>query len=231
MHQRKTQIAANSSKIQTSERSGSYSQFNDFEFNNSSASLDYNRNVAETGNSAELNGQSFDSYQTTMQVDPNLSDPLERLPLTLKVLKWQQSTLGKYIEFEIAVRFQEGPQTEANQWHIFKRFTNLVTLHEELLTYFTELGIQPPALPPQFDDRVKRSRDQNLTNRQYNIQRYLQQVLLKLINRAPSELLVFLQLHEQALDFTDRDLLCKISFINGASVSVVISRCSICVNQ
>lgn len=93
------------------ERSGSYSQFNDFEFNNSSASLDYNRNVAETGNSAELNGQSFDSYQTTtmMQVDSsNLSDPLERLPLTLKVLKWQQSTLGKYIEFEIAVRFQEG---------------------------------------------------------------------------------------------------------------------------
>jgi hypothetical protein len=34
-----------------------------------------------------------------------------------------------------------------------------VTLHEELLPYFTELGIQPPTLPPQFDDRVKRSRD------------------------------------------------------------------------
>lgn len=99
MHQRKTQIAANSSKIQTSERSGSYSQFNDFEFNNSLASLEF-KNSGETGNSAEVNGQSFDSYQTAVVMQENEQiDPLERLPITLKVLQWQQSTLGKYIEF------------------------------------------------------------------------------------------------------------------------------------
>ena len=34
--------------------------------------------------------------------------PLERLPLMIEMIKWQESTVGNYIEFKIKVRYQEG---------------------------------------------------------------------------------------------------------------------------
>ncbi len=69
-------------------------------------------------------------------------------PINIKFLKWQESTVGSYIEFKIRVRLQEGLQTNlfgkertstpimnretldtTCEWDIYKRYSNFVMLN------------------------------------------------------------------------------------------------------
>ena len=84
---------------------------------------------------------------------------------------WQDSNLGKYIEFKIKVSYNEGDSnpnkstnvsptaaqspnvresfaTQSNQWEIYKRYSNFVDLHDKLTPYFKAEGVTPPFLPP-----------------------------------------------------------------------------------
>lgn len=72
-------------------------------------------------------------------------------PLNVKFLKWQDSKIGKYIEFKISVYYQEGPgsvkedvkdsfkdekPTSIYNWVIYKRYSNFVDLYESLQPVF-----------------------------------------------------------------------------------------------
>jgi len=53
--------------------------------------------------------------------------------LTALVAVWQESTVGKYIEFKIDCRYSEcGLEEDINKWSIYKRYSNFVALHESL---------------------------------------------------------------------------------------------------
>jgi hypothetical protein len=66
------------------------------------------------------------------------------LPLIAQVAKWQESTVGKYIEFQIDCRYTEGcmDTSEVNQWSIYKRYSNFVALHQSLSSIFTDMQLE-----------------------------------------------------------------------------------------
>ena len=81
---------------------------------------------------------------------------------------WQDSNLGKYIEFKIKVMYMEGydplksgenqPRISkhiqgAKEWELFKRYSNFIDLHEKLGKYYDAEGIKKPYLPPQIPNK------------------------------------------------------------------------------
>ena len=80
---------------------------------------------------------------------------------------WQDSNLGKYIEFKIKVIYNEGdsnphksqtvsptgaqiPSRESfapltNEWEVYKRYSNFIDLHDKLMPYFKAEGLTPPS--------------------------------------------------------------------------------------
>lgn len=98
-------------------------------------------------------------------------------------MRWQDSKVGKYIEYKINVFYQEGPgskkfvqdsrnslvsnDVEKNiyRWEIYKRYSNFVDLSEALLPYFRAENLEPPLLPPKIEFTNDKNRNQNLTDR------------------------------------------------------------------
>lgn len=96
-----------------------------------------------------------------------------QFPLNIKIVKWQDSRIGKYIEFKIVVFYQEGPgsnkHTEFDRnsidsssgrievpstiysWIVFKRYSNFIDLHEALEPVFRAENITQPKLPPKIE--------------------------------------------------------------------------------
>ena len=80
---------------------------------------------------------------------------------------------------------------------MYKRYSNFVDLNEALMPYFLAEGIAPPKLPPKIANKNTSQRNLDLTKRKNQLQIYLRQVIISLIERAPAPLLIFLGLHEQ----------------------------------
>ena len=134
----------------------------------------------------------------------------------MKFVKWQDSSIGKYIEYKIRVFFQEGPgsqsptyyqrssmafdeePTSIYSWTIYKRYSNFVDLHESLAPIFADLGIPAPSLPPKIELNNDIERNQNLTDRKRGLQKYLRHAMEALADSMPPHLLIFLGLHEQS---------------------------------
>ena len=162
----------------------------------------------------------------------------------MKILLWQDSNVGNYIEFKIRVRYQESPQKTGSrlsindddpsddfEWDIFKRYSNFQHLYDQLFPVFQALGIKPPELPPKVDNTDKKTRNQILTKRKYDLEKYLKTVIVKISHKAPIQLLNFLQLNDQTnLGYSDRDLLTKISDLNLEKAEASIKRNSVIVN-
>ena len=56
------------------------------------------------------------------------------LPIAVKILMWQDSTVGQYIEFKIKCYYQEGQNEKSVDdhsaaWSIYKRYSNFQQLH------------------------------------------------------------------------------------------------------
>ena len=51
----------------------------------------------------------------------------------------------------------------ANQWVIYKRYSNFVDLHDVLLPYFKAEGLQIPPLPPKIANEANSQRNLALT--------------------------------------------------------------------
>ena len=109
-------------------------------------------------------------------------------PLNVKFIMWQDSNLGKYIEFKMVVTYNEGDSnpnkstnvsptaaqapnvresftTQSNQWEIYKRYSNFIDLHDKLMPYFKAEGVTPPLLPPKIQNKKNAYRNQALTQR------------------------------------------------------------------
>jgi hypothetical protein len=144
-----------------------------------------------------------------------------QFPFNVKIIKWQDSNIGKYIEFKIGVFYQEGPGSKkstdfgresiqeerpssAFNWFVFKRYSNFVDLSESLAPYFKAEGLDAPMLPPKIELLNDSQHNQRLSHRKRQLQTYLREVIQLLSDRLPPNLLVFLGLHEQqALGFTN----------------------------
>ena len=187
------------------------------------------------------------NFQTEVISRDEDDDPLLRglQPINIKFLKWQDSSLGSYVEFKIRVRYQEGPQEYSNEinypgadskpydtfeWDIYKRFSNFSALQDQLLPYFKLMGQEAPKLPPMID-RSDRNRQQGLTKRKYELQEYMRKIIVMMIDRLPMPLITFLQIHEQAqLGFNVPEQLQLLTELNMNSCEVKVPRNTILVN-
>jgi len=122
-----------------------------------------------------------------------------QFPLNIRIVKWQDSRIGKYIEFKIVVFYQEGPgstkqiefdrssmdsngaKTEVPStiysWIVFKRYSNFIDLHEALEPVFRTENIPQPTLPPKIELINDTQRNANLTDRKKQLQKYLREVV------------------------------------------------------
>ena len=118
-------------------------------------------------------------------------------PLNVKFLMWQDSNLGKYIEFKIRVSYNEGEGNphksstvsptaaqqhqandrdsglRSNEWEVYKRYSNFIDLHDKLLPYFKAEGVVPPVIPPKIMNKKTTQMNQALTTRKNQLQAYL----------------------------------------------------------
>lgn len=149
---------------------------------------------------------------------------------------WQDSNIGNYIEFKLMVTYHEGHenagirqsmvspmarqssdlnQADSNKWFVYKRYSNFVDLHEALTPYFTAEGIRMPPLPPRIANESNSIRNQALTQRKNQLQAYLRQIMLSIMDRAPTPLLQFLGLHDQSqLGFYSLEPVALLSAVN-----------------
>jgi PX domain len=82
------------------------------------------------------------------------------------------------------------------EWDIYKRYSNFVVLNDQLAPIIKSLGLQCPELPGPISNKDTPSRNNILTARKFHLEKYLTELIMLLTERAPIELLTFLNLHE-----------------------------------
>ena len=146
--------------------------------------FEHERETASKEKQAELNGrkskrerrQSYADFSQLLpdtdvvqEEEPSLADESDQnvvdcFPFHIRFLKWQESTVGKYIEFKIQITFLEGehrelapfamddadftPKPNELVWDVYKRYSDFVTLNDQLLPLLQATGQVAPELPP-----------------------------------------------------------------------------------
>ena len=109
---------------------------------------------------------------------------------------WQDSDLGKYIEFKIRVSYNEGNGSahkssvvsptagehtsgsshstpSGHTWEIYKRYSSFIDLQDKLMPYYKAESVMPPVLPPKIMNKKNAHRNEALTQRKNQLQAYL----------------------------------------------------------
>lgn len=111
----------------------------------------------ESYKNADVNGkEASDDEMTDDENDPLLTRNKKRntFPFEVRFLKWQESSVGNYIEFKIRIRFLECEQEERPpfsndvdqeptgkaEWDIYKRYSDFVTLNDLLMPFVRAKG-------------------------------------------------------------------------------------------
>ena len=92
------------------------------------------------------------------------------------------------------------------------------------MPFIRSIGVDAPVLPAQVNLAESSSRNQSLTKRKYDLQKYLVQMIVLLSDRAPVPLLQFLNMQEQLhLGFSSLEQLKKLSELNliGAQARIL----------
>jgi len=100
-----------------------------------------------------------------------------------------------------------------------------VALNDLLAPYMRRMGLQVPTLPGQITTNDLDKKNVQLTNRKYELERYLSEMMVVLADRTPLPLYTFLNFHGQGqIEFTQTETLKKMTSINFDTVEVAIPR-------
>jgi len=95
--------------------------------------------------------------------------------LNIEITKWEKRDHVNHVEYKILVTYQEG--LEKVNWAVFKRYSEFLSLQEQLIPYFAEFrGRDPTFVEPKAPPKVKDSNNA-LSNRKKMLEFYLRSLV------------------------------------------------------